>query len=280
MKENIKALREMTGCGILDCRKALEQTGGSLDEAALWLRKNGMAKAAKKMDRDSCEGVIAVVTDGPWGAVVKVASETDFVARNEKFQAFVASLLDLIKEKRPMNLGDLLALTTHNGETVSDSVAQMTAVIGESIKLTDFKTLSVPSGLVASYIHNAYTPAMGRIGVLVALSSDAEPSQLTELGKHLSMHVAASKPRALNRDGVDQDYVAKEKSVYREEAEKSGKPEAAMDKIVDGRLKKLFSEIVFLEQPFIMDNKKTVETHVKEYKPDVMIHDYTLFMIG
>lgn len=280
MKENIKALREMTGCGILDCKKALEQTDGSLEQAALWLRKNGMTKAAKKMDRDSHEGVVAVVTDGLWGALVKVASETDFVARNETFQAFVASLLKLIKEKRPTSLEDLLILTTDSGETVSDRVSQMTAVIGESIKLDDFKTLAVTSGLVASYIHNAYTPAMGRIGVLVALSSDAEPSQLTELGKHLSMHVAASKPRALTRDGIDQDYVAKERAVYREEAEKSGKPEAALDKIVDGRLKKLFSEIVFLEQPFIMDNKKTVETHVKEHVPSVTIHDYTLFMIG
>ena len=278
MKENIKALRDMTGCGILDCRKALEQTDGSLEQAALWLRKNGMAKAAKKMDRDSHEGVVAMVTDGPWGALVKVATETDFVARNEKFQSFVTDLLALIKEKRPGNLDALLALTTKSGESVQDAVAQMTAVIGESIKLADFKTLSVPSGIVASYIHNAYTPAMGRIGVLVALASDKAISALQEMGKHLAMHVAAAKPRALSRDGIDQEYVNKERTVYLEEAQKSGKPEAAMDKIVEGRLKKMFSEIVFLEQPFIMDTKKSVETHVKESNAN--IHDYALFIIG
>ena len=280
MKENIKALREMTGCGISDCYKALEQTNGSLEEASLWLRKQGMIKAAKKIDRDSHEGVVAVITDNTWGALLKVASETDFVARNEQFQAFVSSLLDLIKDKRPKTLEELLTLKTESGETVTEKVAQSTAVIGEAIKIDGLKILEVETGAIIPYIHNAYTPSMGRIGVLVALACDDPSDSIKEVGKHLAMHVAAAKPRALNRDGIDADDVNKERALYLEEAQKSGKPEIAQSKIVEGRVKKLFSEIVFLEQPFIMDNKQTVEDYLKSQEIPVSIQDYALFMIG
>lgn len=280
MKEGIQKLRAMTGCGILDCKKALTECEGNIEEAVIWLRKNGMTKAAKKMGRDSHEGVVAVVTDGTWGALVKVATETDFVARNETFQAFVGKLLTVIKTERPTSLETLTTLSFAEGKTVGEEITHMVAVIGESVKLEAFEVIEVPSGLVASYIHNAYTPSLGRIGVIVGIESDSSANDLAELGEHLAMHVAASKPVALDCDQIDSTQVAQEKALFLEEAKTSGKPEMAWEKIVEGRLKKFYAENVFLEQPFIMDGKKSVAQVLEEQSSPVTLTGYNLMMVG
>ncbi len=276
MKENIQKLRHMTGCGILDCKKALEATNGSLEEAAVWLRKQGIAKAAKKMDRDTTEGVIGVAKEGTWGALLKVASETDFVARNETFQSFVKEVLALLVKEKPATLDALAQLAMASGETVQEKTTHLSSVIGEPIKLMDLQVVSVDQGYVGSYIHNAYTDTMGTIGVLVGLHSEADPEALHLPGKHLSMHVAASKPTALTRDDLNADDVNKERAFFLEDAQKAGKPEAAIAKIVEGRMRKFFSETVFLEQPFIMEPEKTVEAYVSALPGQVRITGFAM----
>lgn len=259
--ETLKQLRTMTGCGILDCKKALSETNGVLEDAVTWLRKKGMAKAAKKADRDSNEGVVGVVTDGTFGALLKVASETDFVARNEKFQAFVRDLLDLIKTHKIETLDALQSTPMASGRPVSDELTQMVAVIGEALRLEKLCVCKAEDGFVASYLHNVYAKGMAKIGVLVALKGDKNDA---EFGEQLAMHVAANSPVAQSKSDLDPSVLEKEKNVFLEEAKASGKPEAALEKIVQGRLKKFCSEVVFEEQPFIMDPKKTVQAVLGE----------------
>ena len=279
--ETIKQLRQMTGCGIVDCKKALTETNAVLEDAVVWLRKKGIAKAAKKADRDSNEGAVGVVTDGTWGALLKVSSETDFVARNETFHTFVNALLDLIKAQKIETLEALEEATMSSGRLVKDELTQMVAVIGESLKLTALETCSVSKGLVASYLHNVYAPGIAKIGVLVGLTSDAPADELSELGDQLAMHVAANNPAALKRTDLDAAVLEKEKRVFLDEAKASGKPAAALDKIVEGRLKKFCSEVVFEEQPFIMDPKKSVQDVLAEKKASpVVLSTFAMLKVG
>ena len=281
LMETIKQLRQMTGCGIVDCKKALTETNAVLEDAVVWLRKKGIAKAAKKADRDSNEGAVGVVTDGTWGALLKVSSETDFVARNETFHTFVNALLDLIKAQKIETLEALEEATMSSGRLVKDELTQMVAVIGESLKLTALETCSVSKGLVASYLHNVYAPGIAKIGVLVGLTSDAPADELAELGDQLAMHVAANKPAALKRTDLDAAVLEKEKRVFLDEAKASGKPAAALDKIVEGRLKKFCSEVVFEEQPFIMDPKKSVQDVLAEKKASpVVLSTFAMLKVG
>ena len=281
LMETIKQLRQMTGCGIVDCKKALTETNAVLEDAVVWLRKKGIAKAAKKADRDSNEGAVGVVTDGTWGALLKVSSETDFVARNETFHTFVNALLDLIKNQKIETLEALEEATMSSGRLVKDELTQMVAVIGESLKLTALETCSVSKGLVASYLHNVYAPGIAKIGVLVCLTSDAPADELSELGDQLAMHVAANKPAALKRTDLDAAVLEKEKRVFLDEAKESGKPAAALDKIVEGRLKKFCSEVVFEEQPFIMDPKKSVQDVLAEKKASpVVLSTFAMLKVG
>lgn len=281
LMETIKQLRQMTGCGIVDCKKALTETNAVLEDAVVWLRKKGIAKAAKKADRDSNEGAVGVVTDGTWGALLKVSSETDFVARNETFHTFVNALLDLIKAQKIETLEALEEATMSSGRLVKDELTQMVAVIGESLKLTALETCSVSKGLVASYLHNVYAPGIAKIGVLVGLTSDAPADELSELGDQLAMHVAANNPAALKRTDLDAAVLEKEKRVFLDEAKASGKPAAALDKIVEGRLKKFCSEVVFEEQPFIMDPKKSVQDVLAEKKASpVVLSTFAMLKVG
>ena len=281
LMETIKQLRQMTGCGIVDCKKALTETNAVLEDAVVWLRKKGIAKAAKKADRDSNEGAVGVVTDGTWGALLKVSSETDFVARNETFHTFVNALLDLIKAQKIETLEALEDATMSSGRLVKDELTQMVAVIGESLKLTALETCSVSKGLVASYLHNVYAPGIAKIGVLVGLTSDAPADELSELGDQLAMHVAANNPAALKRTDLDAAVLEKEKRVFLDEAKASGKPAAALDKIVEGRLKKFCSEVVFEEQPFIMDPKKSVQDVLAEKKASpVVLSTFAMLKVG
>ncbi len=254
----VKELRERTGAGMMDCKKALSETGGDLEAAVDWLRKKGLAAAAKKAGRATSEGLIGLWLGERAGALVEVNSETDFVARNATFQELVRRILERAPEAR----GDVEALRNltlpDSGRSVAEDIAETIARVGENINLSRTAFLSVEEGLVAGYVHAQSAPGLGRIGVLVALRSPAPAEELAELGKQLAMHIAAHSPLAVDRAGLDPELVERERAILREQAKSSGKPESIIEKMVEGRLKKFYQEAVLLEQPFVMDPEQRV----------------------
>ena len=280
----VKELREKTGAGMMDCKKALAETGGALEAAVDWLRKKGLAAAAKRAGREASEGLIGVIGKGAAGALVELNCETDFVARNELFQDAVATLAALAVDTG----GDLERLKSAPfpgaGHNVADHLTQLIATIGENIQLRRVARLDVGKGVVATYVHGSVRPGMGRIGVLVALESDADPKALGELGHQLAMHVAAANPAALSRAAVDAALVEREREVLAEQARASGKPEAIIDKMVEGRLKKFYEEVVLSEQVFVIDGKSTVgavvEACAKRLGAPIEIKGFRRFALG
>jgi len=260
----VKDLRDKTGAGMMDCKKALAESGGDLEGAIDWLRKKGLSKAAKKADRVAADGLVAVAAEpkgaGMAAAAVEVNSETDFVARNELFQAAAAEIARLGVEH-----GDIEALKsakTASGESVEQSLTELIAKIGENMSLRRVARLSVDEGVVASYVHNAAAENMGKIGVLVALKSSADKDKLLDLGRKLAMHVAAASPAAplaLNVDDLDPAVVQKERDVFADQARASGKPDNIIEKMVEGRLRKFYEEVVLLKQVFVLDPDNSVE---------------------
>jgi len=280
----VKELREKAGAGMMDCKKALTETGGALEAAVDWLRKKGLAAAAKRAGREASEGLIGVIGKGAAGALVELNCETDFVARNELFQDAVAKLAALAFDTG----GDLERLKSAPfpgaGHNVADHLTQLIATIGENIQLRRVARLDVGKGVVATYVHGSVRPGMGRIGVLVALESDADPKALGELGHQLAMHVAAANPAALSRAAVDAALVQREREVLAEQARASGKPEAIIDKMVEGRLKKFYEEVVLTEQVFVIDGKSTVgavvEACAKRLGAPIEITGFRRFALG
>ncbi len=280
----VKELRETTGAGMLDCKKALVETNGDMEQAIDWLRKKGLASAAKKSSRIAAEGLVAVAVDGNRGAVVEVNSETDFVAKNELFQEYVedAALVALA------NNGEICDMKTFNcpkcGKTFEERLTDLIAKIGENMTLRRAQLLEVENGVVASYVHNAARNNLGKIGVLVALESTADKAKLAELGKHLAMHIAASRPMFLNVEAVDPAAVEREKAIFSEQAKASGKPENIIEKMVEGRIKKYYDEVVFEEQAYIMDPDKKVKAVVadaaKELGAEISIKEFACFKLG
>lgn len=279
----VKELRETTGAGMLDCKKALVEADGDMEQAVDWLRKKGLASAAKKSSRIAAEGLVAVAIDGNKGAVVEVNSETDFVAKNEIFQAYVE---DAAKVALKAN-GDVEAMKEvkgSDGKTFGERLTDMIAKIGENMNLRRAKVISVNNGLVCSYIHNAVREGLGKIGVLVALESSADKAKLAELGKHIAMHIAASAPIALNIEGVSKEAVEHEKSIFAEQAAASGKPANIIEKMVEGRVRKFYEEVVLEEQAFIMDPDKKVKAVIaeaaKDAGTDIKLVEYAFFKLG
>jgi elongation factor Ts len=278
----VKDLREKTGAGMLDCKKALVEAGGNLEDAIDWLRKKGLATAAKKAGRTASQGLVAAKVDGKKGVVLEVNSETDFVARNADFQGFVAKALDVALNTD----GDVEALKAADmgGKSVSDTLTDLVAKIGEHLNVRRVETLTVENGVVVPYVHNAVVPGMGKIGVLVALESEADTGALTVLGKQIAMHAAAVAPVALNIADVPADLVQREKDIISEQAKASGKPEAIIEKMIDGRLRKFYEEVVLMEQDFVMDNEKKVKDVVadfaKENGKDVKLKAFVRFNLG
>lgn len=265
----VKELRDKTGAGMMDCKNALSETDGDIEAAVDWLRKKGLSQAAKKSGRVASEGLVGVVSQGAKGAVVEVNSETDFVARNEKFQEMVAKIADL-------TLGvdgdaDALASTEYpgSGKTVTEYITEMVGTIGENMSLRRCQGLSVSDGAVASYVHNQTAPGLGRIGVLVALESTGDKDKLAALGKQIAMHVAATSPLATTTDDLDPDVVARERKILADQARESGKPEEIIDKMVEGRMRKFYEESVLMSQTFVIDGENTVEKAVKNAEGDV-----------
>lgn len=280
----IKELRETSGAGMMDCKKALTETDGDLEQAIDWLRKKGLAAAAKKSGRATSEGLIAVVTEGGKGAVVEVNSETDFVARNEQFQQLVEGI-----GRVALNAGaDIDAINAASfpgtGRTVAEEISNAIGVIGENMQLRRAATIAVQPGAVVSYVHNAVKPGLGKIGVIVALESEAPAATLEPLGKQLAMHIAASKPEALNVDSLDPASIERERAVLKEQALASGKPESIVEKMLEGRIRKFYEEVVLLEQPFVMDGKtrvkEVIEQAAKEAGKPITLAAYAFLVLG
>ncbi|MGH6988505.1 MAG: translation elongation factor Ts [Stellaceae bacterium] len=253
----VKDLREKTGAGMMDCKRALTETGGEIEDAVDWLRKKGLAAAAKKAGRVAAEGLVGAVTRDHVGALVEVNAETDFVARNELFQGFVRTVSELA-----LSVGALDALTAApypgTGHSVGDELTQLIATVGENMTLRRAVRLEVSSGTVVFYVHNALAPGLGKIGVLVALESSADQVKLAELAKTLALHVAAANPLYLDIAAVDPAALDRERDVLKEQARASGKPDAIIDKMVEGRLKKFYEETVLLEQIFVIDGEARI----------------------
>jgi len=278
----VKELRDKTSAGMMDCKKALNETDGDLAAAIDWLRTKGIAKADKKAGRIAAEGLVSFATAGTKGAVVEVNSETDFVARNEEFQGAVKEIANLAVENGTFDT--LSAATVASGKSVKDELVAMVGRIGENMSLRRVEALSVTDGVVTGYIHNAVAPAMGKIGVLVALESSANKGKLEELAKKIAMHVAATSPLALNIADLDAAIVDKERAMLKAEAIESGKPEAIVDKMVEGRMTKFFKESVLMTQIFVMDGERSIEQVVadeaKALGADVTMTGYVRMGLG
>ncbi len=280
----VKELREKTGAGMMDCKKALTETAGDVEGAVDWLRTKGLATAAKKAGRVASEGLIGVAVDGAAGAVVEVNAETDFVARNGDFQAFVETIAGLAVGAG----GDLEKLkeTPFPGgeKTAGQALTDLIAAIGENMSLRRAAAVAVERGVVGSYVHNAARPGLGRIGVVVALQSTAAAAELETLGKQLAMHVAAANPQAVSRDDVDPATLAHERAILAEQARASGKPENIVEKMVEGRLRKFFEEVCLLEQTWVLDNESKVgaivEAAANEAGAPIAVKGFQRFALG
>jgi elongation factor Ts len=279
----VKELREKTGAGMMDCKTALQETGGDMEAAVDWLRTKGLAKAAKKAGRVAAEGLIGVADAGNRAAMVELNSETDFVSRNSQFQSLVRSVAEAALESEG-SVDSVLAQKTADGNTVEAAVSGAVATIGENMTLRRAASLSVPEGVVASYIHAAVAPGLGKIGVLVGLRSPGDPAKLSALGRQIAMHVAAANPLAVDVDRLDAETVQRERSVFAEQARESGKPESIIEKMVDGRMRKFYEESVLLKQVFVMDGERTVEAVLKDSAEDVggpvTVTEFVAFRLG
>ncbi len=255
----VKELRERTGAGMMDCKKALAETAGELEAAVDALRKKGLAAAAKKAGRTTADGLIGMALDGTKGAVVEVNSETDFVARNEAFQTLVSQITALSIAAN----GDVEALKAAvipaTGKTVANSITDAIGVIGENINLRRTAALTVEPGVVAGYVHQQAAPGLGRMGVLVALQSTGATGALDAFGKQLAMHIAATNPQSVTVQDLDPAVVTRERNIFADQARASGKPEAIIEKMVEGRLRKFYEESVLLEQTWVLDTDKKVK---------------------
>lgn len=278
----VKELREKTGAGMMECKKALSETGGDLEGAIDFLRKKGLSVAEKKAGRIASQGLVGVVVEGNKGAIVELNSETDFVARNAEFQAMLSKMLGAALATN----GDVEAMKneTADGKTMADTLTELIAKIGENMSLRRAASVSVTNGVVVPYMHTAVVPNQGKIGVLVALESTADKGALADLGKKIAMHIAASSPRFLSVQDVDADTLAHEKSIYEEQAKASGKPANIIEKMVEGRIRKFHEEVVLLEQAFIMDPDKKIKDVIaaaaKELGTDVQLTSYVRFALG
>jgi elongation factor Ts len=274
----VRDLRDKTGAGMMDCKKALVESGGDMEAAIDWLRKKGLSAAAKKSGRVAAEGLIGVASGPQVASMVEVNAETDFVARNEMFQAFVAEVAGLA-----LSVGeDVEALKAATfpgkGHSTADELTHLIATIGENMTIRRARVLKVESGTVATYVHGAVKPGLGKIGVLVALEGESELSALEQLGRQIGMHVAAARPEALDISGVDSSALEREKAVLREQAATSGKPPAIIEKMIEGRIRKYYEEVVLLEQVWVHDGESRVKQVVE--KAGGQLSGFARFQLG
>lgn len=278
----VKELREKTGAGMMDCKKALVEAKEDFEAAIDWLRTKGLAAAAKKAGRIAAEGLTAIAFNGTKGAVVEINSETDFVSRNEMFQKLVKEVAQIAVNRD--DLESLKSAKAASGKTVEEEIVANVATIGENLSLRRMQALSVKDGVIASYVHNASADDMGRISVLVALESTGDKTKLMEVGKQIAMHIAAAKPQSLNKEGVDPSLIQREKDIFTEQSRNSGKPDNIIEKMVEGRIRKFLEEVVLLEQAFVIDGKTKISDVIsglaKELGTSVELKDFVRFEIG
>ena len=281
----VKDLREKTGAGMMDCKKALSENDGDVDAAIDWLRAKGLSKAAKKEGRVAADGLVGVAVEGTTGAVVEVNAETDFVARNETFQEAVTGIAKAAVAVK----GDLDALSAapavDGGEgSITDQLKRMVGTIGENMNLRRSAGISVEKGAVASYIHSATVDGLGKIGVVVGLETEGDASSLVEVGRKVAMHIAATNPLAATKEELDPEAVERERQVLTEQARESGKPDNVIEKMIEGRIRKFYQEVVLVEQAFVMDPDLTVgkfiENASKEAGAPVSLKGFAMLRLG
>ncbi|MCW9003608.1 MAG: translation elongation factor Ts [Rhodospirillales bacterium] len=253
----VKDLREKTGAGMMDCKKALTENGGDLEAAVDWLRTKGLAAAAKKAGRVASEGLVAIAASGNVGAVVEVNSETDFVARNEDFQNFVEQVAG-VSLAQGGDLEKTKAAAHPEGGTVESQLTDLIATIGENMTFRRSASINVSEGVIATYMHNALKPTLGKIGVLVGLESSGDKDKLQALGRQIAMHVAAANPQSVSRDDLDPEILNREREVLKEQARESGKPEEIIEKMIEGRVRKFYEEVCLLDQVYVIDGESRV----------------------
>jgi len=280
----VKELREKTGAGMMDCKKALGECDGDIEASVDWLRTKGLAAAAKKAGRVAAEGLVGVAVEGTNGALVEINAETDFVARNETFQEFVKTAAKLALSVD----GDVdgLKAAAYPGEdrTVEEQLTHLISTIGENMSIRRVANISVGTGVLAPYIHNALADGIGKIGVIVGLESEADAAQVGVIGKQLAMHVAAAKPQAVSRDDLDLEAAERERAVLTEQAKESGRPADIIEKMVDGRMRKFFEEVCLVDQTFVIDGETKVSDAVaaagKEAGGDITVKGFEMFVLG
>jgi elongation factor Ts len=283
----VKELREKSGAGMMDCKKALTENNGDVEQSMDWLRTKGLSKAAKKSDRVAAEGLVAValrdIGAGAVGAAIELNAETDFVSRNELFQNAARKIAKTALDTADVDA--LVAAKTADGETVGDLTTNLIATIGENMLVRRMARFEVANGVVAAYVHNATAPELGRIGVLVAIESTAsDKAALSDLGRKIGMHVAATQPQSLSTDDLDPAAVERERAIFAEQAAASGKPESVIEKMVEGRIRKFYEEVVLLKQAFVMNPDQTVEQLLAEQSKTlgapVSIKGFTRLALG
>ena len=277
----VKELREKTGAGMMDAKKALVENNGDMDAAVDWLRTKGLAKAAKKSGRTAAEGLVAIAIDGTQGAVVEINSETDFVARNEEFQKFVTAVAGTAQG---VQSAEELAERDLGGKSVAETLTDLIATIGENMTLRRAQSISVDKGAVVGYVHGALGDGFGKIGVLIGLESDAPADALQAVGKQIAMHVAAANPQFLDQNSVDPEVAEREKTVLIEQAKAEGKPQEIAEKMVQGRMQKFFKEICLTEQIFVIDGETKVADVIanaaKEAGSDIKLTGFVRLQLG
>ena len=280
----VKELRDKTGAGMMDCKAALGETAGDLEAAVDWLRKKGLAKAAKKAGRVAAEGLIAVESSGRTAVMVEVNSETDFVARNDTFQTFAREVAKLALDTDGSVEAIEAAHIPGGSATVRDRLNELIATIGENMTLRRAVKMEVREGFIATYVHSAVAEGLGRIGVLVALESGGDADKLGKLGRQIAMHVAAASPLALDPESLDPAVVQRERGIHLEQARASGKPENVVEKMVEGRIRKFYEEAVLLKQTFVIDQEtpveKVLQNAAREIGAPVRIAGFARFALG
>jgi elongation factor Ts len=280
----VKDLRDKTGAGMMDCKKALGENNGDVEKSIDWLRTKGLATAAKKAGRVASEGLIGIATNSTYGAIVEINAETDFVARNDTFQAFVHASAQIAL----VTGNDISALkaAAFPGEdrTVEEQLTHMIATIGENMTIRRVQRISINKGVISSYIHTALAPGIGKIGVLIALETEVDAEKANTFGKQLAMHVAAAKPQSISREDIDNDVVERERAIFSEQARESGKPAEIIEKMVEGRIRKFYEEACLVDQTFVIDGDTKVSAAIEAAGKDaggsIELKGFALFVLG
>ncbi len=282
--EDIKKLRNKTGAGMMDCKKALDETK-DIDKAIDWLRKKGINTAQKKSERSATDGLITIKIEDNVGVILEINSETDFVAKNENFQKFCEITSELCTKNEIQNLDDLLVSTFENsGNKVDDELTNLISKLGENIVIKRLKLVNDPNLKLQKYLHNSVSDNSGKLGVLLSFSVRENNDEVTELSKQICMHIAATEPKSIDIDSLDNSLVSKEKDIYKDQLRSSGKPDNIIEKIIEGKIKKFYEEVCLLEQPFVIDNKIKVKDIISEFNKnnnlDLTIKNYFIFKLG